>query len=85
MPAAINMYGEGEQLTAPLASIEDLSRVNTPGGSPSPKPKMRHPALEDPNWEPSEDLGLETQIKPQELTPLQPKEEGQGQEGPLDR
>lgn len=77
MPATINMYGESDYLTAPLASVEDLSRVNTPGGSPSPRPRQKHPALEDPNWEPPEDPSLypkepELSLEPTVLTPLQP-------------
>ncbi|XP_063608530.1 equilibrative nucleoside transporter 3-like [Penaeus indicus] len=77
MPATINMYGESDYLTAPLASVEDLSRVNTPGGSPSPRPRQKHPALEDPNWEPPEDPTLypkepELSLEPTVLTPLQP-------------
>ena len=86
------MYGEQERLTAPLASIEDLSRVNTPGGSPSPRPK--HPALSDPNWEPPEETVLISTLgHPAELAPLQPKKkesqqespEGGEEEGPVDR
>ncbi|KAK3853085.1 hypothetical protein Pcinc_040353 [Petrolisthes cinctipes] len=68
------MYSEGDQLTAPLASVEDLSRVNTPGGSPSPHPRQRHPALSDPNWEPPHDLSLTTPLNPRASleTPLEP-------------
>ena len=74
------MYGEatGRDYLAPLASVEDLSRVNTPGGSPSPRPRQRHPALEDPNWEPPEDTAIPgapqnpgITIEPDFLTPLQ--------------
>ncbi|XP_064095264.1 equilibrative nucleoside transporter 1-like [Macrobrachium nipponense] len=77
MPATINMYGESDYLTAPLASVEDLSRVNTPGGSPSLRPRSKHPALEDPNWEPPEEPTVQPQdvdltIEPTALTPLQP-------------
>ncbi|KAK8375255.1 hypothetical protein O3P69_020312 [Scylla paramamosain] len=75
---------------APLASVEDLSRVNTPGGSPSPRPRQRHPALEDPNWEPPEDPSLatprniaEVTLEPGILTPLQDSEPFS--EGPPDR
>ena len=73
------------QLTAPLASIEDLSRVNTPGGSPSPRPKMRHPALSDPNWEPPEDPNYNTagSGKALELTPLHPKTREESEEKEL--
>ncbi|XP_042209109.1 equilibrative nucleoside transporter 1-like [Homarus americanus] len=88
MPATINMYGESDYLTAPLASVEDLSRVNTPGGSPSPRPRQRHPALEDPNWEPPADLKLyskESESVPEAtvFTPLQPTPEEDV--GPPDR
>lgn len=73
---------------APLASVEDLSRVNTPGGSPSPRPRQRHPALEDPNWEPPEDPTLapstvQVSLEPGILTPLQDNEPVC--EGPPDR
>lgn len=72
------------QLSAPLASVEDLSRVNTPGGSPSPRPKMRHPALSDPNWEPPEEPGFNGQNsgKSLELTPLHPKTKEEAKEKP---
>ncbi|KAB7507850.1 Equilibrative nucleoside transporter 1 [Armadillidium nasatum] len=85
MPAAVNMYGESEQLTAPLASIEDLSRVNTPGGSPSPRTKTKHPALVDPNWEPPEDPSVYFKEKCHELSPLQPKPTEEKPKGPEDR
>lgn len=88
MPATINMYGESDYLTAPLASVEDLSRLNTPGGSPSPRPRHKHPALQDPNWEPPEDPNLclrepELALEPTALTPLQPLAEEE--RGPPDR
>ena len=87
MPATINMYSESDQLTAPLASVEDLSRVNTPGGSPSPHPRRKHPALEDPNWEPPEEPLLpktKEDEKPVEVASLQQKPEKKSNE-PVDR
>ncbi|KAG0711807.1 Equilibrative nucleoside transporter 1 [Chionoecetes opilio] len=89
----INMYSEetGRDYLAPLASVEDLSRVNTPGGSPSPRPRQRHPALEDPNWEPPADPSLPGLsrgppiiLEPGVLTPLQADFEPL-EEGPRDR
>jgi hypothetical protein len=82
--------GENHTFAAPLASVEDLSRVNTPGGSPSPRPKLRHPALSDPNWEPPEELDANSSSKGLELTPLHPKtpdevEEKIKYDGPPDR
>ncbi|KAF2358936.1 Equilibrative nucleoside transporter [Trinorchestia longiramus] len=84
--------GENHILSAPLASVEDLSRVNTPGGSPSPRQKLRHPALSDPNWEPPEDPSFDanSSSKGLELTPLHPKTEDEAEEkakydGPPDR
>ncbi|CAL4076676.1 unnamed protein product, partial [Meganyctiphanes norvegica] len=87
MPATPNTYGEVDYLTAgaPLASVEDLSRVNTPGGSPSPRPRNKHPALEDPNWEPPEEqppnrppppppTTTSFSPEPTALTPLHPEE-----------
>ncbi|KAK7081856.1 Nucleoside transmembrane transporter activity protein [Halocaridina rubra] len=90
MPATINMYGESDYLTAPLASVEDLSRVNTPGGSPSLRPRNKHPALDDPNWEPPEEHTLKPQdievsLEPTALTPLQPHSLESNGHGPPDR
>lgn len=75
--------------------MEDLSRVNTPGGSPSPRPRQRHPALEDPNWEPPVDPSLTgggggaaaaaaAALEPSALTPLHPTLDPED-EGPRDR
>ena len=89
-PALFNCMGSmGDhylQFSAPLASVEDLSRVNTPGGSPSPRPKMRHPALSDPNWEPPEGASYNGHStgKSLELTPLHPKsKEEEAEEKPI--
>lgn len=87
--------GSSANYLAPLASIEDLSRVNTPGGSPSPRPRQRHPALEDPNWEPPADPSLTgggpgaaaaaaAALEPSALTPLHPTLDPED-EGPRDR
>ena len=68
------MLNDHHNNIAPLASVEDLSRINTPGGSPSPRTKMKHPALTDPNWEPPEDYDfVKSARKDLELTPLHPQ------------
>lgn len=71
----LKMHGKPKSLSAPLASIEDISKVNTPCDSPSRKVVMNYPVLDGFKYSPhDEDSDEEQPFKHRELNPFQPAE-----------